>query len=123
MQDGPVDVAVASPRADDSAPEPAWRDHRIDVTLVDTEAGLRGGHLKIDVATDADHAFALSVEVSLSVLDIAGETLGAPRRTTGDCPGIAVRLEQRIPPGVHYVGLGPTEATEVSLVVTTTVAE
>ena len=119
MQDGPVDVTVASPRADDSAPEPAWWDHRVDVTLVDIEAGVRGGYLKLDVATDEDYAFALSAEVPLSVVDVAGATFGALRRTAGGCLGIAVRLEQRIPPGIHYVELGPTEAAEVSLVVTT----
>lgn len=117
MADGPaVDVTAAASVTE--APSVSTAHTRFDVTLLDDGAGMYTGSVTYEADEAGDHAVYLDADLPLTVYDVAGAELPVEGSDpVSACAEVAIKKTVELPVGTVELRLGPSSASEVSLVV------
>lgn len=117
LAEGPSSAVTAA--ADlDGAPDISEAHRRYDVTLIPVDGG-NGGSVAYAAAEEGDYLIFLGADVSLSVFDSSGAevTLEASGRGSEHCGEIAAHHTVELGVGTYELVFGPTDETEVRVVV------
>lgn len=120
MANGP-NTSVAAVADIGGALEDATAEHtRVDVTLAMDFEGQNGGYVRYEAAEAGDFVFFVDSDVAIALYDDADAEV--PFEETGvmvdTCAEVAVKHVAELEAGASYkIELGPTDATEVRLVI------
>jgi hypothetical protein len=119
MADGPAQALTAVATQDSTDGPTISDDHvRYDITLIAVDGG-NGGAVTFAAGAAGHHAIALGADIELQAFDAAGVEIAPHHRNTGSaiCEEVAADLGFELAVGTTTFVFGPTEATEVSVVI------
>lgn len=115
MKEGPSMSVTASAQAE-GAPVGAGEHTRFDIALVDVEGG-KGGYVTIEADEDGEFVLFLSADVPVTISDGGGAEVAVEgSEPVALCTEVAVAHTFDLEVGAYTLFVGPTEASELRLV-------